>query len=202
MSKQVYISADYDPDSGDRLVVAELMKWSIDRLHKVEFIDMANPASGSVARSSDCRPCELKAEFNKQINASSAVIFVVGNMTGLRRAGSQCARTELDYNQSMCTPFKQNANGQKPCKVPRTFPTGADDDLGNINNFSYLQHEFLQAQRRKKEIIIVYNSTRKEENWLPSYMRGYENIAKPFWTYDLYGRKVGDYFYIKEALGF
>jgi hypothetical protein len=83
-----------------------------------------------------------------------------------------------------------------------TSTPGEDDDVGNINGFSYLRHEFEQAKKRKKTIIIVYNSTRKELSWLPSYMSGYESIAVPFWKYDLYGRKVGDYSYIKGALGY
>ena len=33
-------------------------------------------------------------------------------------------------------------------------------------------------------------------------MSGYEDDAKPFWKYDDSGKKVGDYAYIKEALGF
>ena len=48
MSKQVYISADYDPSNGDQAVVEELIKWGQDKLHKVDFIDMSNPSSGSV----------------------------------------------------------------------------------------------------------------------------------------------------------
>ena len=74
MSKQVYISADYSEGSGDRDVVAELNKWGSDSLHKVDFIDMAKVASGSVSKDSDCRICDLKDEFNRQINASSAVV--------------------------------------------------------------------------------------------------------------------------------
>ena len=49
---------------------------------------------------------------------------------------------------------------------------------------------------------MVYNSLRKESNWLPSYMKNYEDIARPFWTKNLWGEKVGDYSYIKEVLGF
>ncbi len=92
MSKQVYISADYDLSNGDRDVVNELNKWGSDAWHKVDFIDMSKVASGSVANGNDCRICDLKAEFNRQINASSAVIFVVGDMTGSRTAGSGCER--------------------------------------------------------------------------------------------------------------
>ena len=53
-----------------------------------------------------------------------------------------------------------------------------------------------------KTIIIVYNSLRKEESWLPAYMDGYEGIAQPFWIKNAFGEKVGDYGFIKKALGF
>lgn len=202
MRKQVYISADYDRLNGDQDVVNELNKWGNDSLHKVDFIDMSKVSSGSVANGSDCRICDLKAEFNRQINASSAVLFVVGDMTGSRTAGSGCERATKGQGQCFCTPYKQNVNGIKTCKVFSTFTPSEDGDVGNINGYSYLRHEFEQAKKKKKAIIIVYNSTRKETNWLPSYMNGYENYAKPFWKYDDYGRKVGDYSYIKEVLGF
>ncbi len=202
MSKQVYISADYDWSNGDRDVVDELNKWGSDNLHKVDFIDMSKVSSGSVANSNDCRICDLKAEFNRQINASSAMIFVVGDMTGSRTAGSGCDRVGKEKWQCTCTPYKQNTNGSKTCKVDTTSTPGSNDDVGNINKYSYLRHEFEQAKKKNKTIIIVYNSTRKETSWLPSYMTGYENCAMPFWKYDSYGKKVGDYSYIKEVLGF
>ena len=202
MSKRVYISADYDLFNGDRDVVNELNKWGSDAWHKVDFIDMSEVASGSVANGNDCRICDLKAEFNRQINASSAVIFVVGDMTGSRTAGCKCDRASKDQSDCFCTPYKQNTNGAKVCKVFSTSTPGENDDYGYINSCSYLRHEFEQAKKKKKTIIIVYNSTRKEICWLPSYMEGYEDCAKPFWKYDAYGRKVGDYTYIKEVLGF
>ena len=202
MSKQVYISADYDLYNGDTDVVNELNKWGSDAWHKVDFIDMSKVASGSVANDNDCRICDLKAEFNRQINASSAVIFVVGDMTGSRTAGSGCARASKNQGQCTCTPYKQNTNGIKSCKVFSTSTPGDNEDYGNINNYSYLRHEFEQAKKKKKKIIIVYNSTRKETSWLPSYMNGYEDYAKPFWKFDSYGKRVGDYSYIKEVLGF
>lgn len=202
MSKRVYISADYDPCNGDQAVVEELTKWGSDNLHKVDFIDMAQVASGSVSDNSDCRICDLKAEFNRQINASSAVIFVVGDMTGSRTAGSCCERAFKEQSQCFCTPYKQNANGTKACKVFITFKPGEKDDYGCINSWSYLRHEFEQAKKKEKTIIIIYNSTRKETSWLPSYMSGYEEEAVPFWKYDDSGKKVGDYSYIKEVLGF
>ena len=147
MSKRVYISADYDRTNGDQEVVEELIKWGSDNLHKVDFIDMSKVSTGSVANGSDCRICDLKAEFNRQINASSTVIFVVGDMTRERTAGCACERATREQSECFCTPYKQNTNGRKSCKVCSTYTPGENDDCGNINNFSYLQHEFEQARR-------------------------------------------------------
>lgn len=202
MRKQVYISADYDLYNGDQSVVKELNKWGNDNFHKVNFIDMSKVTSGSIADSADCRICDLKAEFNRQINASSAVIFVVGDMTSSRDAGSKCERCTKEQWECSCTPYKQNVNGSKTCKVSTVFTPGENDDVGCINRYSYLRHEFEQAKKKKKPIIIVYNSTRNESNWFPSYMDGYLNCARPFWKIDVGGRRVGDYAYIKEVLGF
>lgn len=179
MSKQVYISADYDEDSGDREVVEQLVKWGRDAKHKVDFIDMSNPSSGSVVNRDDCRICELKAEFNAQINASSAVIFVVGDKTTSRNAGSACNRNRKSWEECECTPYKRNVNGSKSCKYKGTTST-TNGDVGNINAYSYLRHEFEQAKKKDKKIIIVYNSMRNENAWLPSYMKGYESFARPF----------------------
>ena len=128
MSKQVYISADYAEYDGDRDVVEELNKWGSDNFHKVDFIDMSKVASGSVSKDPDCRICDLKQEFNRQINASSAVIFVVGDKTALRTAGSACRRSGNDQSSCNCTPYKQNTNGTKSCKVFFTSTPGENDD--------------------------------------------------------------------------
>lgn len=202
MSKQVYISADYAKDSGDRDVVEILNKWATDNKHKVDFVDMSKVVSGSVSKEPDCRICDLKKEFNKQINASSAVIFVVGDKTASREAGSTCSRAGQAQIYCTCTPYKQNTNGLRPCKVPTTTTPGIDDDVGNINAYSFLKHEFEQAKKRNKDIIVVYNSLRKESNWLPTYMKEYEAIAVPFWTTNAFGEKVGNYNYIKGVLGY
>lgn len=204
MSKQVYISADYDAHNGDQNVVNELVKWGRDSYHVVDFIDMAKVSSGSVANGDDCRICDLKREFNRQINASSAVIFVVGDATGSRTAGNSCTRVTNEQYQCYCTPYKQNTNGVKQCKVSVTFSPGPNDDVGCINGYSYLRHEFEQAKKKKnvQQIVILYNSIRYESSWLPDYMKGYENCARPFWVYNSAGVKVGDYTYIKEVLGF
>lgn len=98
MSKRVYISADYSENSGDRDVVETLNQWGQDNLHKVDFVDMSKVVSGSVSNNPDCRPCDLKKEFNKQINASSAVIIVIGDKTGSRTAGSNCSRMDKNWS--------------------------------------------------------------------------------------------------------
>lgn len=202
MSKQVYISADYDQTNGDQAVVNELLRWGQDNLHKVNFIDMSNPSSGSVAKSDDCRICDLKREFNRQINASSAVIFVIGDMTASRLAGNSCERMQKEQRECSCTPYKQNRNRCKSCKVAHVSTPGKDDDVGNINRYSYLQHEFEQAKKKKKKIIIIYNSTRKESGWLPAYMSSYKDYAQPFWKLNDSDEKIGDYSYIKDVLEF
>ena len=82
-----------------------------------------------------------------------------------------------------------------------TVPAG-NENVGCINSYSYLRHEFEQAKKRNKKIIVVYNSTRYESDWLPVYMSEYKAAARPFWITDDSGYKVGDYYCIKEALGF
>lgn len=202
MRKRIYISADYSLDDGDRNVVDVLNQWGSDNQHLVSFVDMAAVKSGSVSQGSDCRPCELKNEFNRQINASSAVIFVVGDKTASRAAGSVCSRNTTPYAQCSCTPYKQNTNGTQRCKFENIYPVGPDDDVGNVNTFSYLRHEFEQAKKRGKDIIIVYNSMKNQPDWLPAYMKGYESHAFPFWRKDWWDNRVGNYVAIKQALGY
>lgn len=200
--KRVYISADYDPNDGDREVVEILNSWGQDNRRVVEFVDMSKVTSGTVANNPDCRICDLKAEFNAQINASSTVLFVVGNKTASRRAGSLCERCSKNQVECQCTPYKANATGQKPCKVSSTITPGENDNVGNINSYSYLRHEFEQAKKKNKNIVIVYNSLRNESSWFPSYMLGYEDYAFPFWVYNESGNRVGNYQRVKDALGF
>ena len=202
MRKRIYISADYDIDSGDRNVVDELYKWGKDIRHVIDFVDMAEVVSGSVSSDPDCRPCDLKQEFNRQINAASAVIVVIGDKTATRVSGSSCSRLNNIQSNVTCTPYKHNSGGTKLCKVVSTCSPGPNDDVGNINKYSYIRHEFEQAKKKNKQIIVVYNSLYKELNWLPSYMKGYESLAVPFWTRDAVGRKVGNYSFIKRELGY
>ena len=199
---RVYISADYSEENGDRDVVKLLNLWGSDDRHKIEFVDMAKVISGSVSNNPDCRICDLKKEFNHQINASSVVLFVVGDKTATRLAGSSCHRAAQDQNSCTCTPYKQNASGTKACKIKYTITPKPTDDIGMINGYSYLRHEFEQAKHRGKNIIIIYNSLCKQPNWLPSYMKEYESIAQPFWVKDSNGNRIGNYYMIKEALGY
>lgn len=200
MEKRIYISADYSEYSSDTEVVKELTNWGKDRLHKVNFIDMSEVRSGSVSNDSDCRACDLKAEFNRQINASSAVIFIVGEKTALRKAGSYCERANLDQYLCSCAAYKQHWKGDLPCKVGMITLCGVNDDFGNVNSYSYLEHEFQQARKKNKKIIVLYNSLRKRPDWLPTYLKPYESIAEPFWIKNYYGNKTGNYQYVKKEL--
>lgn len=201
MSKRVYISADYSILNGDRDVVDELHRWGQDNLHKVDYVDTAEVVSGSVSADPDCRPCDLKKEFNSQIYASSAAIFIIGDKTATRTAGSVCKRQDSGVGCD-CTPYKKNSLGTKTCKWDTISIAGPNDDLGSINTFSYLEHEFLQAKRKGKTIVVVYNSLNKQPSWLPTYMSDYESEACAFWMRNPLGNKVGNYAYIKKALGY
>lgn len=200
ITMRVYISADYAEYSGDRQVVDILNAWGKDALHKVEFVDTAKVNSGSVSKNSDCRICDLKAEFNRQINVSSHVIIVIGDRTAQRMAGSKCERNKKCQRDCFCTPYKQNINGSCQCKVSGTCP--AVDDVGYINDYSYLRHEFEQAKKKKKKIIVVYNSLYKKTCWLPDCMSEYAHLAEPFWIKNEAGTKIGNYGFIKRELGY
>ncbi len=202
MGKQVYISADYDETHGDRAVVDVLHRWAEDDKHILDFVDTAQVVSGSVSKDPDCRACDLKEEFNNQINVSSSVIFIIGDKTATRTAGSSCRRQQ-DGEGCYCTPYKQNNKGTSKCKIYGGLYTPAiNENIGKINTFSYLKHEFRQAERKDKNIIIVYNSLYKQPDWLPDYMKEYEDEAHPFWIKNAAGNKEGDYNYIKQALGY
>ena len=202
MSKRVYISADYAPHDGDQNVVDVLHQWGKDDKHKTDFVDTAQVSSGSVSDDLDCRPCDLKAEFNNQINASLVVIIVVGNKTSSRTAGNGCERYFKKQSECSCTPYKQNTKGTKKCKVKKTYNASSVGNVGNINSYSYLRHEFEQAKKKNKTIIVVYNSLYKQPEWLPGYLSDYKDDAKPFWVKNVSGNKVGNYQYIKKALGY
>lgn len=200
MSRRIYISADYSESNGDRQVVQELKRWTKDNRYSLEFIDMAEVSSGSVSEDSDCRICDLKEEFNRQINSSSAVICIVGDQTANRTAGSACMRNKYEPYRCKCTPYKQNVNGLQPCNRFSVSNSNINNDINCVNDYSYLKHEFLQAQKKSKQIIVLYNSTRYEYCWLPSYLSDYVTKAFPFWVFDEKGNRIGNYSRIKSIL--
>ena len=201
-SKLIYISADYDENNGDHIVVEQLKEWVKSNKYSIDFCDAAEVSGNSIStKSNDCRICDLKAEFNAQINHSSIVIFIIGDHTKDRVAGQQCNRN-ISNSKYECTPYKQNSNGLKECKYSNTPIIKSDVDVGYINQLSYLQHEFEQARRKNKKIVILYNSSRKESNWLPDYMKDYEENAIAFWIYNETGNKIGNYQAVKDALDF
>ncbi len=79
-------------------------------------------------------------------------------------------------------------NGTKSCKVSTVVNASICADVGNINSYFYLQHEFEQAKKRNKIIIMRYNSLYKQSNWLPGYFSDYEDEAHLFWEKGLSGK--------------
>lgn len=202
MSKRIYISADYANEDGDRSVVNKLNEWAENNRLVLDFVDMAKVVSGSVSKNNpDCRPCDLKKEFNKQINCSSIVVFVVGDKTASRTAGSSCGKAQ---NLLWCTPYKYNTNGSKFCtrSYDLDYVFSNFYDYNPVNTYSYLRHEFEQAKFKRKKIVIFYNSTTYRPSWLPSYMKGFENDAVPFWDMSSNGYWIPNYSRIKRALGY
>ena len=59
MSQRVYISADYSADVVDGVVINELHSWGKYEKEKVDYVDTAQVASGSISNDKDCRPCDL-----------------------------------------------------------------------------------------------------------------------------------------------
>lgn len=195
IKRLIYISADYSPSDGDRNVIDILEYWNRSSRHSIEFTDTARVISGSVTSNQDCRFCELKAEFNKQINVSSIILFIIGDKTKNRTAGSTCGGPG-----SFCTPYKQNRNGISFCKFPSTSPTTVD--VGNVNNYSFIEHEYRQAIYKNKQIYIFYNSLNNMFSWLPRYMNNSCLSAYPFWINNANMEKCGNYQLFKSLLDY
>lgn len=195
IKRRIYISADYSPSDGDRNVINTLESWNRSSRHSIEFTDTAKVISGSVANNQNCCFCDLKAEFNRQINVSSIVLFIIGDKTKNRTAGSTCSGPG-----SFCTPYKQNRNGISFCKFLSTSP--ATVDVGNVNNYSFIEHEYRQAIFKNKQIYIFYNSLNNMCSWLPNYMDNSCFSAYPFWIYNSSMEKYGNYQLVKSLLGY
>ena len=69
--------------------------------------------------------------------------------------------------------------------------------LDSLIHVSRLESGMIQIQPEmgslKNTLVQAVNSV---------YMKAYEKEARPFWTKNILGDKVGDYSYIKEVLGF
>lgn len=109
------------------------------------------------------------------------VDFLMDNVSNLSSARSFANTLGSIKEKVNRTPYKQNTNGTQICKVTSTKIPGPNDDVGNINNYSYLKHEFKQSSKKEKDIIVVYNSLYKQPAWLPDYLSDYESVAEPFW---------------------
>lgn len=164
ISERVYINAGYAEDNGNRNVIDILNQWGSGNRHRVDFINMSKVAPGNVSNDPGCRPCNLKREFNQQVGASFAAIFIVGDKTVSRKAGSNCSRVNSEQTDCSCTPYKQSSRDFKTCKVTHIGSAKADNGVGNINVFPHLQHEFGQVRKRKKSIVTVYNSLHKKSS--------------------------------------
>lgn len=49
MHRRIYISSDYSESSGDRNVVAQFFSWRDNKHLLIDFVDMAQVISGSIA---------------------------------------------------------------------------------------------------------------------------------------------------------
>lgn len=105
----------FEQEAASTLTVRNHFSWVLEDSDLCIFL-IDNADGVSISDSNDCRICDLKREFNSQINASSTVVFVVGDMTKYRIAGSGCDRNNKKWYECYCTPYKQNINGKKLCK--------------------------------------------------------------------------------------
>lgn len=69
---------------------------------------------------------------------------MIGDKTASRQAGNNCSRATKDQIVCSCTLYKQNTNGSKICKISQIFSYETAEDIGNVNSYSYLRHEFGQ----------------------------------------------------------
>lgn len=160
MCKKVFVSADwkepYDPHSWDKEVVDRIRKWKSDSRYGIEII-CTDDVHESVLDDNDCRRCEIKEECRAKIKLSSVVVFVVGDNTARKTAGG--------CDGVSCSPAYSGL-GKKTCKY--LFKNFAKP-FENGREMSYLQYEITTAVKEKKKIILVYNSAKKETDWIPPW---------------------------------
>ena len=165
MGKRVFVSADwnepFDSRSWDKEVVDKIRKWVTDDRYDLE-IDCTDDVHDSVLdNNDDCRRCDIKGECGRHINRSSVIIFVVGDKTGTKAAGVcdgiSCSPAYSGQTKSRCKYYTSPAED--------IYEGGVSEG----NKMSYLKHEITKSAQKGKSVILVFNSMRKEENWIPSW---------------------------------
>lgn len=180
MSKRVFVSADwrepFDSHSWDKAVVDRIRKWRDDARYAIDLI-CTDDVHNSVIKNPDCRRCEIKEECGRYIRWSSVVVFVVGNNTATKRAGvcdsMSCSPAYSGQQKSFCK-YSKNKNFA--------------NILSSGRGMSYLQYEITTAVLENKDIVLVFNSARKEESWIPTWYKTLkanytvnELCRVPFW---------------------
>lgn len=169
MIKRVFVSADwkepFDSHSWDKEVVDRIRKWEHDERYSLD-ICCTDDVHKSVTDNIDCRRCEIKEECRRYINSSSVVVFVVGDNTASKKAGScdsiACSPAYSGQQKACCKYLINN-------KYANAFQGG--------RQMSYLQYEITTAVLAKKSIVLVYNSANKQESWIPSW---YTSLLKKY----------------------
>jgi len=193
MSKKVYVSADwkepFDSHSWDKEVVDRIRQWGKDSRYGIEIVCTDN-VHNSVTNNNDCRRCDIKNECRSQIIKSDIIIFVIGDKTATKNAGP--------CDGFYCSPAYSGAE-KKICN--RNYLL---EPIYSWKDMSYLELEITTAVLNNKPIIIVYNSVKHQNSWIPSW---YTKLCKdynvrpigdfPFWldpahTHDNY-RNIGVY---------
>ena len=178
MSKRIFVSADwgesFDSHSCDREVVDRIRKWKSDARYGVD-ITCTDDVHDSVTEEKDCRRCDIKFECGKCVEKSSVVIFVVGDRTSTKNAGS-CDGT-------LCSPAYSGLQ-KKYCNKGYIF-----NQPQHWQRMSYLEYEITTAIINKKSILIVYNAAYHMESWIPAWYkvlcRNYrvDELGRiPFWS--------------------
>lgn len=159
--KKVFVSADwkepFDSHSWDKQVVDRIRHWGDDSRYGVELI-CTDDVHDSVIENTDCRRCDIKEECGKFIKLSSIVIFVVGDNTADKKAGA--------CDSSSCSPAYSNLQ-KLSCKF--RYNENFANSFSGGRKMSYLQYEITTAVLEKKSIILVFNSAKKQESWIPAW---------------------------------
>lgn len=163
MSKRVFVSADwkepFDSHSWDKEVVDRIRRWKNDNRYGVDLI-CTDDVHNSVTQNIDCRRCDIKEECGRYIKSSNVVIFVVGDKTASKKAGA--------CDGISCSPAYSSLS-KRNCKSNHSV------QVYGWKEMSYLEYEITTAIHEKKNIILVFNSVYKQENWIPTW---YKNLLK------------------------